>query len=278
MADLLSVETVESLMAHGTKIMMEYGANLIGAIAVLIIGLWVIKIINKAVGKFLDRKDYDRSLETFVQSLLGISLKLILFVTVLGMLGVEMTSFVALIGAAGLAVGMALSGTLQNFAGGVMILMFKPFKVGDSIDAQGYVGSVSEVQIFNTIIKTTDNRVVILPNGKLSNGAMINITKEDNRRTEWTFGIGYGDSYDTAKELLLRLIKEDGRILEDPAPFIALHSLGDSSVNIIVRAWAAKGELWNVHFDMNEKVYKQFPENGLSIPYPQMDVHVTKNA
>jgi len=278
MSDLLSVETVESLMAHGTKIMMEYGANLIGAIAVLIIGLWVIKIINKAVGKFLDRKDYDRSLETFVQSLLGISLKLILFVTVLGMLGVEMTSFVALIGAAGLAVGMALSGTLQNFAGGVMILMFKPFKVGDSIDAQGYVGSVSEVQIFNTIIKTTDNRVVILPNGKLSNGAMINITKEDNRRTEWTFGIGYGDSYDTAKELLLRLIKEDGRILEDPAPFIALHSLGDSSVNIIVRAWAAKGELWNVHFDMNEKVYKQFPENGLSIPYPQMDVHVTKNA
>ncbi len=277
MGNILSGVNVESLVSHGTKIVLDYGADLVGAITVLIIGLWIIKVINKAVGKFLDRKDYDRSLETFVQSLLGISLKLMLIVTVLGMLGVEMTSFVALIGAAGLAVGMALSGTLQNFAGGVMILMFKPFKVGDAIDAQGYVGSVSEVQIFNTIIKTTDNRVVILPNGKLSNGAMINITKEDNRRTEWTFGIGYGDSYDTAKELLLKLIKEDDRILEDPAPFVALHSLGDSSVNIIVRAWAAKGELWNVHFDMNEKVYKQFPENGLSIPYPQMDVHVTKN-
>mgnify|MGYP006155501355 CR=1 FL=1 len=278
MADLFSSVNVDSLVSHGTKLVLDYGAKLVGAIAVLVIGLWVIKIINKAVGKFLDRKDYDRSLETFVQSLLAISLKLMLIVTVLGMLGVEMTSFVALIGAAGLAVGMALSGTLQNFAGGVMILMFKPFKVGDAIDAQSYVGSVAEIQIFNTIIKTADNRVVILPNGKLSNGAMINITKEDNRRTEWTFGIGYGDSYDTAKDLLLKLIKEDDRILADPAPFVALHSLGDSSVNIIVRVWAAKGELWGVHFDMNEKVYKQFPENGLSIPYPQMDVHVTKNA
>jgi len=276
MDSVLSQIDIDKLIHVGTEFVLSYGMELLGAVIVLIVGQYLIKIINRAVGKYLDRKDFDRGLETFVQSLLSISLKIMLIITVLSMVGVQMTSFVALLGAAGLAVGMALSGTLQNFAGGVMLLVFKPFKVGDVIDAQGYVGTVSEIQIFNTIIKTPDNQVVILPNGKLSNGAMKNITKEDNRRTEWVFGIAYGDSYEVAKETLTKLIKEDTRILQDPTPFIAMKSLGDNSVNIVVRAWAEKSELWNVHFDMNEKVYKAFPQKGLSFPFPQMDVHLQK--
>lgn len=274
MDDVLENVDANQLIDLGKEMALKYGLKLIGAVVVLVAGLWVIKMINKGIKRFFDKKEFDPSLESFIASLLSITLKLLLVITVLSMMGVEMTSFVAILGAAGLAVGMALSGTLQNFAGGVIILLFKPFKVGDAIEAQGYIGKVKEIQIFNTIVTTFDNRIVIIPNGGLSNSAMINITKEDNRRTDWTFGIAYGDSYDKAKEVLQKLIKEDERILEDPAPFIAMHSLGDSSVNIVVRAWAAKEVLWDVHFDMNEKVYKTFPENGLSIPFPQMDVHV----
>lgn len=274
MDDILENVDANQLIDLGKEMALKYGLKLLGAVVVLVAGLWVVKMINKGVQRFFDKKEFDPSLESFIASLLSVTLKILLVITVLSMMGVEMTSFVAILGAAGLAVGMALSGTLQNFAGGVIILLFKPFKVGDAIEAQGFIGKVKEIQIFNTIVTTFDNRIVIIPNGGLSNSAMINITKEDNRRTDWTFGIAYGDSYDTAKEVLQQLIKEDERILEDPAPFIAMHSLGDSSVNIVVRVWAAKDVLWDVHFDMNEKVYKAFPENGLSIPFPQMDVHV----
>lgn len=274
MDNILENVDANQLIDLGKEMALKYGLKLLGAVVVLVAGLWVVKMINKGVQRFFDKKEFDPSLESFISSLLSVTLKILLVITVLSMMGVEMTSFVAILGAAGLAVGMALSGTLQNFAGGVIILLFKPFKVGDAIEAQGFIGKVKEIQIFNTIVTTFDNRIVIIPNGGLSNSAMINITKEDNRRTDWTFGIAYGDSYDTAKEVLQKLIKEDERILEDPAPFIAMHSLGDSSVNIVVRVWAAKDVLWDVHFDMNEKVYKAFPENGLSIPFPQMDVHV----
>jgi small conductance mechanosensitive channel len=188
-----------------------------------------------------------------------------------------MTSFVAILGAASLAVGMALSGTLQNFAGGVMILIFKPFKVGDVIEAQGYTGGVADIQIFNTILKTPDNKTIIIPNGGLSTGSMVNYSTEARRRVDWTVGIGYGDDADKAKEVLLGMLNDDSRILKDPAPFIAISALADSSVNFTVRAWVEAPNYWGVFFDLNKRVYKEFGKHGLNIPFPQMDIHVHNN-
>ena len=193
------------------------------------------------------------------------------------MVGVEMTSFIAILAAAGLAVGMALSGTLQNFAGGVMILIFKPFKIGDFIDAQGYLGVVKEIQIFNTIITTPDNKTIIIPNGGLSNSSMTNYSTEEKRRVDWTIGIAYGDDVDKARAVIKRLCDEDSRIIKDPEVFIAVSELADSSVNFAVRVWVKAPDYWGVFFDLNENVYKTFGNEGLNIPFPQMDVHVHKN-
>ena len=198
------------------------------------------------------------------------------YITALGMLGVEMTSFIAILGAAGLAVGLALSGALQNFAGGVMILLFKPFKVGHFIDAQGHSGTVKEIQIFSTILKTPDNKTILIPNGKLANDSMTNYSVEEKRRVDWTIGIGYGNDIDKAYEVIKRLLAEDDRILDDPEPFLALKELADSSVNIAVRVWVNAGDYWPVHFRLNEQVYKTFEDEGLDIPFPQQDVHLHK--
>ncbi|WP_139957281.1 mechanosensitive ion channel family protein [Flavicella sediminum] len=261
-----------------TALTSEYGLKLLGAIAVWIIGSFIVKSLTNAFGSLLDKKDTDPSLKPFLKSLVAAILKILLVISVLSMMGIEMTSFIAILGAAGLAVGMALSGTLQNFAGGVMILIFKPFKVGDVIDAQGYVGSVKEIQIFNTILKTPDNKTIIIPNGGLSNSSMVNFSVEEKRRVDFTFGIGYGDSTEKAREVLGQLIAADKRILSDPAaPFIAVSALADSSVNFTVRVWVNAADYWGVHFDMNEKVYNTFNAEGLNIPYPQMDVHVHKS-
>ncbi|MFC2110270.1 mechanosensitive ion channel family protein, partial [Bacteroidota bacterium] len=250
----------------------------LGAIAVWIIGSIIVKSMTNAFGKLLDKRDTDASLKPFLKSLVGALLKVLLVISVLSMLGIEMTSFIAILGAAGLAVGMALSGTLQNFAGGVMILIFKPFKVGDVIDAQGYVGSVKEIQIFSTILKTPDNKTIIIPNGGLSNSSMTNYSVEEKRRVDFTFGVGYGDSTEKTREVLGALIAADKRILSDPAaPFVAVSELADSSVNFTVRVWVNAADYWGVYFDMNEKVYNTFNTEGLNIPYPQMDVHVHKN-
>jgi len=190
------------------------------------------------------------------------------------MVGIEMTSFIAILGAAGLAVGMALSGTLQNFAGGVIILILKPFKVGDFIDAQGYMGTVKEIQIFNTVLKTPDNKTIIIPNGGLSTSSLTNFSAEAHRRVDFTFRIVYGDKFEQAKEILEKIITEDNRIFKDPKPVIVLHSLGDSSVNVVVRVWAEASDYWNIYFDTNLKVYNAFNNEGINIPFPQMDVHV----
>jgi len=255
---------------------IEYGPKLLGAIIVFIIGSWVIKIIMKNFTKFLNGRNIDDSLKPFLKSLFGILLRVMLVISVLGMIGIEMTSFIAILGAAGLAVGMALSGTLQNFAGGVMILLFKPFEVGHFITAQGHSGSVKEIQIFNTILTTPDNKTIIIPNGALSNSSMINFSKEPRRRVDWTFGIGYGDQANKAREVIQRLADEDPRILKDPALFIGISELADSSVNFAVRAWVNAEDYWGVFFDMNEKVYNVFDKEGLNIPFPQMDVHLHK--
>ncbi len=270
------MEKIEELSDFLTGLVVTYGLKVIAALITLVIGLWIIKIIVKALARMMEKREVDASLRGFINSLTGILLKVMLFITVIGMLGIQMTSFVAILGAAGLAVGMALSGTLQNFAGGVMILIFKPFKIGDYIEAQGYAGTVSEIQIFITVLKTPDNKTIIIPNGGLSTGSMINYSTEATRRVDFSFGIAYGDNYDDAKAVLLKIIQADSRIHQTPEPFIVLGELGDSSVNITVRVWANASDYWGIKFDMNEKVYKEFDKNGLSIPFPQLDVHIDK--
>ncbi len=264
----------EQIVSQLTELVVNYGPQLLGALAVLILGNWGIRIIMRGIGKMMDRSKIDESLKPFLKSLVRNSLRALLIVSVLGMVGIEMTSFIAILGAAGLAVGLALSGTLQNFAGGVMILLFKPFKVGDVIEVQGYLGSVKEIQIFNTYLKTGDNKIIIIPNGGLSNASMTNFSAEETRRVEWTFGIAYGDSVEKAKKVIARLADEDPRILKDPVPFIAVSALADSSVNLVTRVWVAGTDYWGVFFDMNEKVYNAFSKEGINIPFPQMDVHL----
>ncbi|MFM1894999.1 MAG: hypothetical protein RLZZ385_73 [Pseudomonadota bacterium] len=265
----LNIDT-SALMELG----LTWGGRLLGAVAALVIGLYVVKMVNGLTRNALQRSKVDPSLQGFLVSLVSILLKVLVYITAVGVLGIQMTSFVAILGAAGLAVGLALSGTLQNFAGGVMILLFKPYKVGDVIEAQGYVGAVKEIQIFVTILTTPDNKTILIPNGALANGSMINYSTQSQRRVDWTFGIAYGDDLDTAYGVIDRLIAADDRILKDPAPFRALVALADSSVNIVVRVWVNAADYWDVFFTMNEAVYKSFPEAGLSIPFPQRDVHI----
>lgn len=255
---------------------IEYAPKLLGGIVVLFVGLWVIKFITKTVGKSLAKSSIDSSLIPFLKSITNIVLKALLAITVMGMIGIEMTSFVAIIGAAGLAVGLALSGTLQNFAGGVVILILKPFKIGDFIEAQGFSGTVKEINIFSTYLNTPDKKLVIIPNGPLSTGALINYSAEPLRRVDWTFGIAYGDDVESFKTAINQFISEDTRILKDPAPFLGLSELAGSSVNFAVKGWVDSPDYWAVFFEMNEKVYTRFPDYNLNIPFPQMDVHVQK--
>lgn len=256
---------------------VAYGMKIIGALLVLIIGLWVIKLLTKRSTKLLAKSDITPALKTFLGSMISVLLKIILFISILGMIGIQMTTFIAMLTAASLAVVMAFNGTLSNFAGGVMILFFKPFKIGDFIDAQGHMGTVTEIQIFITILLTPDNKTIIIPNGPLSNGSLTNFSSQDVRRVDWSFGIGYGDDYDVARNMIMGFIKEDSRILDKPAePFIVLGALADSSVNITVRVWVKPADYWGVFFDMNEKFYKNADKHNINIPFPQMDVHVNQ--
>jgi small conductance mechanosensitive channel len=253
---------------------VKYGLKLLLALVTLIIGLWIIKVIVNAIARNMEKREVDAALRSFLKSILGMILKILLIITVISMIGIEMTSFVAILAAAGFAIGMALSGTLQNFAGGVMLIIFKPFKAGDFIDAQGYMGTVKEIQIFNTILKTPDNKTIIIPNGGLSTGSLTNFSTEPHRRVDFSFGIGYSDDIDKARSVILGLIKEDKRIFTDPEPFIGVSELADSSVNFAVRVWAEAADYWGIFFDLTEKVKKSFDKEGISIPFPQTDVHV----
>lgn len=253
---------------------LEYAPKLVLAIITLVVGLWIIKILIRGVGKLMDKKQMDETLKPFVISLLNVLLKVMLVISVVGMIGVQTTSFIAIFGAAGLAVGMALSGTLQNFAGGVIILIFKPFKVGDVLEAQGYLGVVKEIQLFNTIVLSPDNKTIIIPNGGLATGSMINYSTQPNRRVDMTFGIGYTDDIDKAKAILNDLLTNHPKVMKDPAHFIAVSALADSSVNFVVRAWVSSADYWEVFFYMQETVKKEFDKNGVGIPFPQRDIHV----
>lgn len=261
------------------SIVVNYGMQLVAAVATLVIGLYLVKFVIRLITKTFEKSEVDTSLKTFLTSMVSILLRVMVYITALGMLGVEMTSFIAILAAAGLAVGMALSGTLQNFAGGVMILLFKPYKVGNYIEAQGYEGTVKEIQIFVTVLTTSDNKTVLIPNGLLANHAMINYSTQSTRRVDWVFGIAYGDDLDKAYDVLNRLIAADDRIMQEPKPFMAVAELGDSSVNIAVRVWVNASDYGEVKFKMNGEVYRTFDNEGLSIPNPQLDVHIQqKNA
>lgn len=256
------------------ELAITYGGKLLLALLTLIVGLWLIGKLNKGLNKLFKARDFDQTLQSFLSSLVGLTLKALLLISVISMVGVQMTSFIAILGAAGLAVGMALSGTMQNFAGGVMLLIFKPIKVGDYIEAQGHAGTVKEIQIFNTILNTPDKKTIIIPNGGLSTGSMINYSTEPVRRLDWTFGISYNDSIDKAREIIMEILNAEERIHQDPAPFVGLVNLGDNSVDLVTRVWVDAANYWPLFFEINEKVKKAFDAKGISIPFPQRDVHI----
>lgn len=248
--------------------------NLIIAIFILILGLWVIRFLNRLVCKFFASKEYDPALETFLQSFISIALKLLLFVLVITQLGVKSSSLVAIVGAAGLAIGLALQGSLANFAGGVLILLFKPFKVGDFISAQGVDGTVKEITIFYTKLLTFGNQIAVLPNGKLSNDNVINYSAMNTRRDNIKIGIGYGSNIKLAKDILLQICATNENILKEPLPEVYVDELGDSSVNLTLRFWAGTTVFWPAHFYVLEEAKYRFEEAGIEIPFPQSDVHM----
>ena len=253
------------------------GKHIIAAIIIFIVGRFIIKLINRLVASILQRRHIETSVQTFLSSLVNIILTILLIITVIGALGVNTTSFAALIASAGVAIGMALSGNLQNFAGGLIILLFKPYRVGDFIDVCGVQGTVSAVQIFHTILLTPDNKAVYLPNGSTSSSTITNYSRENKRRIEWTFGIDYGEDVNRARTAILSVITADARILNEPAPFVAVGGLSDSSVDIIVRVWVPTEEYWNVYYDMHQRVYETFNEQKINFPYPQQTVHLVQD-
>lgn len=261
-------------MDQAIGLVMAYAPKVVLAIITLIVGLWLINRFVKVLDNKLGKKD--PTLNSFLCGLIGAILKILLLISVASMVGIATTSFVAIIGAAGLAVGLALQGSLGNFAGGVLILIFKPFKVGDTIEAQGFLGAVREISILYTIVDTFDNRRVVIPNGSLSNASLTNVSYYDTRRCDMTFGISYNDDIDKARAIIKRCLSEDERVLPEPEPRISIGSLGDNSVNFIVRPWTKTDDLWPVYWDMHEKIKKAFDAEDVTIPFPQRDVHIYK--
>ena len=269
------MEKFQEYAAKFYELVVTYGMKFILALVVLVVGLLVIKGIKKGMVKLMRKGNVNESLIPFLRSMANILLKVMLVISVMGMVGIQMTSFIAVLGAAGLAVGLALQGTLQNFAGGVMILLFKPYEVGHFIEAVGHMGTVKEIQIFTTVLTTPDNRKVIIPNSPLATSSLINYSAMPIRRIDFSFGIGYGDSIDSAKDILLKLANDDSRVLkEDNPPMVAVEALADSSVNLKLRTWVKSEDYWDLFFEMTENVKKAFDKKGISIPFPQTDVHV----
>ena len=257
---------------------IPWGVNIAMALAIFVIGRWIAGMLVRLVGRLMEKSKLDPMLVSFGTSILNAVLLLFVIIAALNQLGVDTTSFIALIGAAGLAVGLSLQGSLQNFAAGVLLVIFRPFKVGDVIEAGGASGKVEEIGIFTTTLKTGDNRVIIVPNGAIYGGVITNNSARDTRRVDMVFGIGYDDDIKKARDILQSIVDADERILKDPAPLIAVGELADSSVNFFVRPWVKSGDYWSVRFDLNERVKAAFDEAGISIPYPQMDVHLSKEA
>ena len=269
---------VDQLISTGLDYGLKFGIKILAAIAIYLIGAWLIRKIKTIIRKICERRSLDASLTTFLLSFTSISLSILLIVTTISVLGVDTTSFVALLAGSGVAIGMALSGTLQNFSGGIMILIFKPFKVGDYIEAQGYGGTVTSIEITATHINTPDNKKIILPNGALSNGTINNYSTTGLRRCDWNVSVPYGTDLDKAKEVGLSLIRKHKAVVNDPAaPHVYLSSFEAGYVVLSFRSWVKVDDYWDIFFDINEEIYKEFPKNGLNAPIPKMDVTV-KNA
>ena len=258
----------------GIEQVIVYLPKLLLAVVVLYFGLWVIRGLKVGLNKVLDKRSVDESLKDFCINLVSILSKVALAIAVIDMLGVKTTSFVAILGAAGLAVGLALQGSLANFAGGALILLFKPFKVGDYIIAQGEEGTVQKIDIFNTWLNKLDNRRVILPNGPLASGIIVNVTAEEVRRVDIAIGVSYGSDIDQVRKVVLGVVENDSRILKDPAPFLGLTEMADSSVNFTFRVWCKCADYWDVYFQTNEAVKKALDREKIEIPFPQRDVHI----
>lgn len=262
-----------------TSVAISFALKLVKVLLIWFIGRWVARRAVNIVKKLMEARNVNVSIRTFVGSLVDVVTMIVLIIMIISVLGIDTSSFIAIFASAGVAIGMALSGTLQNFAGGVMILLFRPFKVGDFIEAQGVSGTVREIQIFNTVVHTGDNKVILLPNGPVSTGIINNYSREEIRRVDFTYSISYGDDFEKAKKVLLELIAEDPRILDQPAaPFVELGALAASSIDITVRLWCKQQDYWGIHFDLNRKVYETFPKKGLNFPYQTLTLHVEKEA
>ena len=258
-----------SLIEHASQL----GLTILKALIVFLVGRLVINLLNKLVRRILSKRDIDPSVKTFVASLVNVSLTILLIISVVGALGMQTASFAALLASAGVAIGMALSGNLSNFAGGLIILLFKPYKVGDYIEALNEGGTVREIQMFHTVLQTPDNKIIYIPNGSLSSGVVVNYSREETRRVDWVFGVEYDTDFERVKQVVESVLARDARILADPAPSIALKELADSSVNVVVRVWVKSADYWGVYFDINKEIYATFNKEGIGFPFPQLTVH-----
>jgi small conductance mechanosensitive channel len=274
--DKLDVTSIDVAGLVDTYV-IPWGINIIFALLIFVVGKFLVGVITNLVKKLMGKAKVDGILVNFIGSIIRTVLLLFVVIAALDQLGVDTTSLIALIGAAGLAIGLALQGSLQNLASGVMLIVFRPFTDGDFVEAGGTMGVVEEIGIFTTKMRTGDNKEVIVPNGQIFGGIITNYSKRDTRRVDMVFGIGYGDDIRKAKQVITDIIAADERILKDPAPLIAVGELADSSVNFNVRPWVNSSDYWSVYFDLNEKIKLAFDDNGISIPFPQMDVHIEKS-
>ena len=272
----ISGMTINEVIEIIASQIIAFGIKIFKVILIWFIGRWLAKRLKKIIKIVMERHNTTPSVQTFLSSLVDVVTMIILITMIIGVLGIDTSSFIALFASAGVAVGMALSGTLQNFAGGVIILLFRPYKVGDYIEAQGQAGTVKEIQIFNTLLKTSDNKIILVPNGPISTGIVKNYSREALRRVDFTVSISYGDDFEKAKEVLNSIIAADNRILKEPEPFIALSTLNSSSIDITVRVWVKQEDYWNVYFDMNKEIYETLPKHGLEFPFQTLTVNVTK--
>ncbi len=272
------MEKVEVYTEKAIQLLMTWGPKLVLAIVILVVGIIIINSFSRFLRKVMEKRNVDPTLMPFLAGLISTLLKIMLIISVVDIVGVKTTSFVAVLAAAGLAVGLALQGSLANFAGGVLVMIFKPYQVGDYIQAQGEAGTVSSIQMFNTVLKTPDNRKVIIPNGAISSGTITNFSTEETRSMDMVFGIGYDDDLEKAKNVLKEMADADKRLLTDPAPFIAVKELADSSVNLVVRIWCKKEDYWDIHFDWQNNVKLRFDKENISIPYPHRTIYTIAEA
>ncbi len=266
----------EDALEFVTKGLLDFGWDILIAVAIYIVGRWIVRYLDRLLERIFSRREMEVSLAKFIRSFVRTALYVIIIITIVRKLGIDTSSFVALLASTGVAIGMALSGTLQNFAGGIMILLLRPFRIGDYVQTQGVEGSIKEIKLFNTVINTVDNKLITLPNGPIVNNIINNFSAENRRRVDLSVSISYGDDYDVARQALLDMIAADERIEKDPAPFVAIGSLGENAVSITIRVWAKSSDYWGIYHDLNEKIYKELPAKGIHFPFPQIQVHVDK--